>query len=89
MPTTLEAGLPNSDYNVWIGLMVSAKTPRPIVEKLHDELVKAIQSPEVQETFKNLVAEPMIMSAQQFDAMLKSEVSMNTSLVKAANVTVN
>ena len=89
VPTTVEAGLPNSDYNVWIGLMVPAKTPRQIVEKLHDEMVKAIQSKDVQETFKTLVAEPMIMSTDQFDAMLKSETSMNATLVKAAGVTVN
>lgn len=89
VPTTVEAGLPNSDYNVWVGMMVAAKTPREIVEKLHNEMVKAIQSKEVQETFKRLVAEPMIMSTDQFDALLKSEVSMNASLVKAAGVAVN
>ena len=89
VPTTVEAGLPNSDYNVWIGLMVPAKTPRPIVERLHDEMVKAIQSKDVQEAFKTLVAEPMIMSTEQFDAMLKSETAMNATLVKAAGVTVN
>ena len=89
VPTTLEAGLPNSDYNVWVGMMVAAKTPRAIVERLHDEMVKAIQSPEVKDSFKALVAEPMIMTTSQFDAMLKSEVSLNAGLVKAANVTVN
>ena len=89
VPTTVEAGLPNSDYNVWVGMMVAAKTPRAIVERLHDEMVKAIASPEVQESFKTLVAEPMIMTTAQFDAMLKSEVAMNAGLVKAARVTVN
>jgi len=89
VPTTVEAGLPNSEYNVWIGMMAPAKTPRAIVERLHDEMVKALQSPEVVETFKTIVAEPMIMTTAQFDAMLKSEVSMNAALVKAANVTVN
>ena len=89
VPTTVEAGLPNSDYNVWVGMMVAAKTPRAIVERLHDEMVKAIASPEVQESFKTLVAEPMIMTTAQFDAMLKSEVAMNAGLVKAAHVTVN
>jgi tripartite-type tricarboxylate transporter receptor subunit TctC len=89
VPTTLEAGLPNSDYNVWIGMWVPSATPKAIVQKLHDELAKAIQSPEVQERFKGLVADPMVMSLQQFEAMQKSEVSMNTSLVKAAKVNVN
>ncbi|MFN0303484.1 MAG: tripartite tricarboxylate transporter substrate binding protein [Burkholderiales bacterium] len=89
VPTTLESGLPNSDYNVWVGLMALAKTPRPIVQRLHDELVKAIQSNDVQDAFKALVADPMIMSLDQFDVLLKSEFSMNAALVKAAGVTVN
>lgn len=89
VPTTLEAGLPNSDYNVWIGMWVPAKTSRAVVEKLHDELARAIQSPEVRATFTNLVADPMVMSLDQFDAMLKGEVAMNSALVKAARVTVN
>jgi tripartite-type tricarboxylate transporter receptor subunit TctC len=89
VPTTLEAGLADSDYNVWVGMMAHARTPRPILERLHEELVRAIQSPEVVETFKKLVAEPMIMSLEQFAAMLKSEVAMNAALVKAAGVTVN
>jgi tripartite-type tricarboxylate transporter receptor subunit TctC len=89
VPTTLETGLPNSEYNVWVGMMANSKTPRPILQRLRDEMVKAIQSQDVQETFKKLVAEPMIMSLEQFDSMLKSEYSMNATLVKAANVTVN
>ena len=89
VPTTLESGLPNSDYNVWVGLMALAKTPRPIVQRLHEEMVKAIQTKEVQDTFRNLVAESMIMSLDQFEAMLKSEFAMNAALVKAAGVTVN
>ena len=89
VPTTLETGLRDSDYNVWVGMMISAKTPRSIVERLHDEMVKAIQTQEVVDTFKNLVAEPMLMTTEQFDALLKSEMSMNAGLVKAAGVNVN
>jgi tripartite-type tricarboxylate transporter receptor subunit TctC len=89
VPTTVEAGYPNSNYDVWVGMMVHAKTPRAIVDKLHDAMVKAIESPEVAEAFRTLVAEPMVMSVDQFNAMLKSEVSVNAQLVKAANVQVN
>jgi tripartite-type tricarboxylate transporter receptor subunit TctC len=89
VPTTLESGLQNSDYNVWVGLMAPAKTARPIVQRLHDEMMKAMQTKEVQDTFRNLVAEPMIMSLDQFEAMLKNEFAMNAALVKAAGVTVN
>ena len=89
VPTTLEAGLPESDYNVWVGMMAQAQTPRAIVDRLHDEMVKAIETPEVTEIFKKLVAEPMIMSVDQFGALLAREVGMNAALVKAAKITPN
>jgi tripartite-type tricarboxylate transporter receptor subunit TctC len=89
VPTTVEAGVPNSTYEVWVGMMVNSKTPRPIVDKLHDALVQAIETPEVKEAFKNLVAEPMMMSVDQFNTMMKNEVSVNAGLVKAAHVEVN
>jgi tripartite-type tricarboxylate transporter receptor subunit TctC len=89
VPTTVEAGFPNSNYDVWVGMMVNAKTPKPIVQKLHDAMVQAIESPEVAEAFRALVAEPMVMSVDQFNTMLKNEFSMNAQLVKAAKVEVN
>lgn len=89
VPTTLETGLAESDYNVWVGMMAHARTPRSIIERLHGELVKAIEAPETAETFRKLVAEPMVMSLEQFDALLKREIAMNGALVKAARVSVN
>ena len=44
VPTTLEAGFPNSDYTVWIGLFAPAKTPRPIIDRMHTEMRKALDS---------------------------------------------
>jgi tripartite-type tricarboxylate transporter receptor subunit TctC len=89
VPTTLEAGFPNSDYNVWVGVWVPAKTPRAIVERLNQEMAKAMQAPEVQAAFKSLVVEPMVMTASQFDTLVKKETVMNADLVKAAGITVN
>ena len=47
LPTTVEAGYPNSDYNFWVGTLVAAKTPRPIVERLAKEINALVQSPEI------------------------------------------
>ena len=49
LPTTVEAGYPNSDYNFWVGALVAAKTPRAIVERLHKEINALVQSPEISE----------------------------------------
>jgi tripartite-type tricarboxylate transporter receptor subunit TctC len=89
VPTTLELGLANSDYDVWVGLLVPAGTPKPIVDKLHDAMVQAVNNAEVRAALKTLVSEPMIMSTEQFAKQLNEEVRMNAELVKAAGVTVN
>jgi tripartite-type tricarboxylate transporter receptor subunit TctC len=45
VPTTIEAGFPDSDYNFWVGLWAPAVTPKDIVEKLNAETVKALHIP--------------------------------------------
>ena len=87
--TTLEAGIANSDYNFWVGMIVPAKTPRDIVTKLHQNTFKALQAPDMMERMAKIGAEPMLMTPQEFDAYIKKEISTNAALVKAAGVTVN
>ena len=87
VPTTAEAGVQGSEFNFWIGMMAPAKTPRAIVNKLHDEVVKALASPEVKERFLKLGADPWTLRPEQFDAYIKDEIASNAVLVKAAGLT--
>ena len=89
VPTTVEAGFPNSSYDVWIGMFAPAKTPRAIVNRLNEETAKALRSPELREKFTNLVMDSMIMSPVEFDAFLKKEFELNAELVKAAGIEPN
>ena len=89
VPTSIEAGLPNSDYEVWIGMFAPAKTPRAIVNRLNEEAAKALRSPELRERFKTLVMDAMIMPATEFDAFLKKDFQLNADLVKAARIEPN
>ena len=86
VPTTTEAGVPGSEFNFWIGMMVPAKTPRDIVQRLHDEVVKALATSEVKERFVNLGADAWTLKPEQFDAYLKDEIVANAKLVKAAGL---
>jgi tripartite-type tricarboxylate transporter receptor subunit TctC len=86
LPTTVEAGYPNSDYNFWIGVFVPAATPQPIVARLHDEIRKALQVPAVKERLAKFGAEPMDMTLEQFEAYFKNEIKLNEKLVKAAGI---
>ncbi|HSV59953.1 MAG TPA: tripartite tricarboxylate transporter substrate binding protein [Variovorax sp.] len=86
VPTTAEAGVPGSEFNFWIGMMAPAKTPRDIVTRLHDEVQKALASPEVKERFAKLGADAWTLSPEQFDAYIKDEIKSNAVLVKAAGL---
>ena len=59
VPTTVEAGYPNSEYNFWAGVFVPAKTPPAIRNKLHAEIVKALKSPVLSDRLKKLGADPI------------------------------
>ena len=89
VPTTVEAGYADSDYNFWIGMFVPVKTPRDVVERLHREVLRALQSPGIQDKLAALGAEPMAMTPEKFDAFLRDEIAMNASLVKAAGIKAN
>ena len=89
VPTTVEAGLPNSEYDVWIGMFAPAKTPRAIVNRLNEETAKALRSPELREKLNTLVMDPMPMTAGEFDAFLKKDFALNAVLVKAAGIEPN
>jgi tripartite-type tricarboxylate transporter receptor subunit TctC len=89
LPTTLEAGYPDSDYNFWVGIFAPAKTPREIVNRLYRETVSAVQVPEVKERLARLGAEPLTMPPDQFDAYVRKELKTNAVLVKEAGITGN
>ena len=86
VPTMLEAGYPDSEYNFWVGLFVPGKTPRPIVERLYAETQRAMQSAEMSQRMKGLGAEPMTMTSAQFGAFVREEILLNEKLVKAAGI---
>ena len=88
VPTTLELGILNSDYNFWVGMFVPAKTPREVVDRLYRETAKVLQSPDVRERLARLGAEPMDMPPQRFNAYIRDEIAANAALVKAAGIKV-
>ena len=88
VPTTSEAGVPGSEFNFWIGMMVPAKTPKEIVNRLHDEVEKALATPEVKERFAVLGADAWTLKPEQFDAYIREEIKSNAVLVKAAGLEV-
>lgn len=86
VPTTLEAGYPNSEYNFWFGMFAPAKTPPDIIQRFSTEVAKALKDPGVSEKLAKLGVRPMPMSPAEFDTYVRKELEQNTALVKAANI---
>lgn len=89
VPTTVEAGVANSDYNFWVGMFVPAKTGADVIGKLHQETVKALGRQDVRDSMAKLGAEPMIMQPPEFTAYIANEIKTNAVLVKAAGIETN
>jgi tripartite-type tricarboxylate transporter receptor subunit TctC len=86
VPTTLEAGLANAEYPLWLGMFLPGKTPREIVDKLNRETLKALQEPKVRDKLATLGFDPMIMTPAEFAAHVENEIAVNAGLVKAAGL---
>src|SRR5882672_613664 len=84
VPTVAEAGVPDAEFNFWIGVLAPGQTPRPIVHKLHDEFDRALQSPDVRDRHAKLGADTMPMSPEQFDAMMREDLATLGKLLRDA-----
>ncbi len=86
VPTSIEAGVPGSDYTLWVGMIAPSATPPAIIKKLHDEALKALASPEIKERLAKLGADPFPMSPEAFNAFIKTEMDTAARIAKAANL---
>jgi tripartite-type tricarboxylate transporter receptor subunit TctC len=84
--TTVELGVPNSDYNFWVGMFAPSRTPKEVIERLAQETGRALHSPDVREKLQRLGAEPMDLTPERFNAYIRDEIASNAALVKAAGI---
>jgi tripartite-type tricarboxylate transporter receptor subunit TctC len=89
VPTSLEAGYKDSDFNYWNGLLAPVKTPRPIIERLHAEVTKALALPDVQNKLAVQGVEPSPLSPTEMDEMIKREIALNLKIATAAGLKFN
>lgn len=86
VPTTVEAGVPGSDYTFWVALVVPSATPAAAVQRLQQEAAKALAQPELVEKLAKLGAEPFVMNSADFNAFIKAEVDIGARVAKAADL---
>ena len=86
VPTIAESGVPGYSMSTWYGAVAPAKTPREIVVKLNQEMLKALALPDVKERLASLGADIVATSPEETSAFFKSELAKYTKVAKAANI---
>lgn len=86
VPTVAESGFPGFEASVWFGVLAPARTPKPIITRLNQEIIKALSLPDVRERLSNVGFEIVGKSPEAFSAYIKSEVTKWAKVAKASGV---
>jgi tripartite-type tricarboxylate transporter receptor subunit TctC len=88
VPTFAEAGIAGQESNTLQGVLAPAGTPRPIIELLHREIVKALQQPDVKDRLAQLGFQAIGNTPEEFTAQIKVEIAKWEKVIRAANIKV-
>lgn len=89
VPTVAEAGWPAYKADAWLGFLVSAKTPKPIIDKLYTEIAKVMNSPDLRKTLDDLSITSMATTPDEFKAMMTREYEDYGKLIKDLGISAN
>jgi tripartite-type tricarboxylate transporter receptor subunit TctC len=86
LPTIAEAGVPGYEAYNWAGVLAPARTPKPIITKLHGELVRILQLPDIKQRLAAIDFEPVGNTPEEFGAFIRKEVVKWAKVVKGAGI---
>jgi tripartite-type tricarboxylate transporter receptor subunit TctC len=88
VPTVAEAGVPGYQNTVWFGLFAPKKTPPDVVQKLHDEIVKAVTTPSVKAQIVKDAGVPMTTPLAEIEPLMKADIAKWADVIKRAHIEV-
>ena len=86
IPTVAESGLPGFEVTSWFGIAAPARTPRPIVDRLNAETVRALGTPDLRERMLATGADPVGNTPEQYTAFVQNEIVKWGKVIKAAGI---
>jgi tripartite-type tricarboxylate transporter receptor subunit TctC len=86
LPTVAESGVPGYEVTAWYGVSAPAKTPRAIVDRLHAEIVRADNSPDLRERLTTQGADPIHLTPEQSTVYIQNEIAKWAKVIKAADI---
>ncbi len=84
VPTIAESGLPGFEVVGWYGVLAPARTPHPVVARLHNEFVKILQTQDIRDRLLSEGAEPVGNTPAEFTAFIKTDIGRWAKVIKAA-----
>jgi tripartite-type tricarboxylate transporter receptor subunit TctC len=87
IPGSAEVGLPQFEARLWFGLFTTQKTPKPVVDKLHQAIVEILAMPDVRETILKQGIEVVSSSPAELGRFVTDEIARWTPIIKAAGIT--
>ncbi|HEX2829878.1 MAG TPA: tripartite tricarboxylate transporter substrate binding protein [Burkholderiales bacterium] len=88
LPTVSEAGVPGFSFNGWYGIVAPSKTPRPIVNRLSEDLRRIVKTPEIVERMNATGNEPVGSTPEEFDRLIREEIPKWANVIRAAKITI-
>ena len=86
VPTFAEGGLPGYEIKSWQGILAPAGTPKAIIDRLSQEITRALNTPEMTEQLLAMGADPLPGGPPQFAALIKTDLARYAKLVRQANI---
>jgi len=86
MPTIAESGLPGYEVSNWYAIVTATATPKPVIAKLHSEIVKALAADDVKKRFLDLGTDPIGSDPAQLSAYIRSEIPKWTKVIRASGM---
>ena len=86
VPTVAEAGVPGFETTVWFGVLTHAKTPRPIISKVHAEIARILALPEMRERISQLGVDVLNGSPEQLGRMMRDDLKKWSAVAKQAGI---
>jgi tripartite-type tricarboxylate transporter receptor subunit TctC len=89
VPTLDESGVKGYESIAWYGVVAPGKTPKPIVDKLNAEMVKALRDPDIKQRLADMGSAEVAGSPEKFGALIKAEIAKWAPVVKASGATID
>jgi tripartite-type tricarboxylate transporter receptor subunit TctC len=86
VPTMAEAGVPGFNATLWVGFMAPVGTPKPIVDKLHDEITKILRRPDIKQAWEKTGATPIVMTQPEFKSFMEAQVAKWAEVIKTNRI---